>query len=208
MKYKIIPTIIANNQKEFNEILNKYSKYFKHFQLDIMDGKFVENRSNWPAIEKLDKRYTYEAHLMVDDPEEYIKNNYKNFDILIANFEKVKDPLKLIKFVKNKKKKIGFALNPETSIMFLIPYLKYLDRILLLTVYPGKYGAEFLPEILEKIKMLRMYYKKDIEVDGHMNPKYIKLCKKAGGNLFAVGNYLIKSDDIRKSSGELNYSLK
>lgn len=206
MKYKIIPTVIAKSQKEADSIINKLSKHFTHYQIDIMDGRFVKNKSNWFKL-KLNKKYTYEAHLMVNNPDEYIKNNYKNFDILIANFEKVKDPLKLIKFIKSNKKKIGFALNPETSLMFIMPYLKYLDRILLLTAQPGKYGAEFITFLLEKINMLRMDYKKDIEVDGHMNPETIKLCKKAGANLFAVGSYLNRSKDLEKAVTELNKSL-
>ncbi len=207
MKYKIIPTIIARRQKEIDIILNKLGKYFRHFQIDVMDGKFVENRSNFFNI-KLPEEYSYEAHLMVNNPEDYIKKNYKKFSVIIADYEKVKNPLELIKFVRSKNKKIGFALNPETSLMFVMPYLKYLDRILLLTAHPGRYGAQFIPEILGKIKMLRMDFKKDIEVDGHMNPDNIKLCKKYGANLFAVGSYLHDSHNIEISSKELKAAIK
>ncbi len=207
MKQQIIPTLISNNQKELDFLLDKYYKKFKLFQVDVMDGKFVNNKSNWFKF-KLNKKFKYEAHLMVNNPEEWIKKNYKQFDVLIPNFEKVINPLKLIKFVKSKKKKIGFALNPETSIMHLQPYLKQIDRVLILTVHPGQYGAEFLPETLEKIKMLRMDFKKDIEVDGHINPKNIILCNKAGANLFAVGSYLKDSKDLNKSVRELKGSLK
>ncbi len=206
MKYKIIPTIIANNQKELDSRINILNKYFKHFQLDIMDRKFVKNKSNWFNF-KLNKDFTYEAHLMVNNPEEWVYKNYKEFKILIVNFERLKDPLKLIKFAKSKKEEIGFALNPETSLMHIMPYLKYLDRVLLLTVHPGQYGAEFHSEVVEKIKMLRMDFKKDIEVDGHINPDTIKLCKKAGANLFAVGSYLQNSKGLNKTVNELNKSL-
>ena len=207
MKYQIIPTIISKNQEEINNIINKYKDNFKHFQLDIMDGKFVKNKSNWFNF-KLNKKYTYEAHLMINNPYEWIYKNYKQFNILIPNFEKVKYPEKLIKFVKSKKRKIGFALNPETSIMNIIPFLNDLDRVLLLSVHPGKNGSEFLPEVIEKISTLRMKYKKDIELDGHMDPKDIKLCKIAGANLFAVGSYLKNSNNIKKSKKELYKSLK
>ena len=206
MKYKIIPTLIAKNQEELDILINKYKDYFKYFQVDIMDGKFVKNKSNWFNFE-LPKNFTYEAHLMVNNPEKWIGKNYKQFDILIANFEKVKNPMKLIEFVKNKKKKLGFALNPETPINKVFPYLKYLDRVLILTAHPGKYGAEFLSEILYKIKLLRMNYKGNIEVDGHIDPKYIKLCKDKGSNLFAVGSYLKNSKNISKSKKELKKVL-
>ena len=207
MKYQIIPALIANNQKELDLLLNKYKKNFNYFQVDVMDGKFVKNKSNWFGF-KLPKGHKYEAHLMVNNPDEWIKQNYKQFDVIIANFEKLKNPIKLIKFVKSKKKKIGFALNPETSLMSIQPYLKYLDRVLILTVHPGKYGAEFLPKTLEKINMLRIIYKKDIEVDGHADPMTIKLCKNMGANLFAVGSYLKNSKDLGKAMIELRKALK
>ncbi len=196
MNYEIIPTIIANSQQEIEDLLKKYSVYFKYFQIDVMDGLFVTHKSNWFDF-KLPEKFKYEAHLMVNNPEEWIKANYSQFEVIIANFEKVKDPQKLINFVKSKGKKIGFALNPETSIMHIMPYLKEIDRVLILTVNPGSYGADFVEASLEKIKMLRMDYKGNIEVDGHINPQTIKLCKKAGANMFAIGSYLKNSWDLK-----------
>lgn len=206
MIYRIIPTLIAKNQKELSSLFSLYKKHSKWFQIDIMDGKFVRSKSNWFNF-KLPKNYKYEGHLMVNNPENWVYKNYKKVDVVIANFEKVKNPMKLIKFVKSKKKKIGFAINPETSIKKLEPYLKYLDRVLILAVHPGKYGAKFLPSTLKKIKALRKIYKKDIEIDGHEDLKHIKLCKKAGANLFSVGSCLKNSSDIGKTMKELKKIL-
>lgn len=207
MKYKIIPSIITNNQKDLDSLILKYKPYFKLIQLDIMDGKFVENKSCWFKF-KLKKGIKYEAHLMINNPTEWIKDNYKYFETLIPNFEKIKDPIKLINFVKSKKKKIGFAINPETKIELLVPYLKYLDQILVLAVHPGQHGADFLPENLNKIQNLRKIYKKNIEVDGHVNDKTIRICKKAGANLFAVGSYLKNSKNLRKDITILKKELQ
>ena len=206
MKYKIIPTIIAKNQNEFDEYFERIKNFTKFIQVDIMDGKFVDNKSNWFNL-KLNKKFKFEAHLMVDNPDEYIHKNYKNFDVLIPNIEKVKNAEKLINFVHNKKKKIGFAINPETSISYLLPYLDKLDRVLILTVNPGRYGAKFLNETLNKIGELRKFYKKDIEVDGHIDEKTILLCKKAGANLFAVGSYIKNSKNVKKAINKLKKSI-
>lgn len=207
MKYQIIPTIIAKDQKELDLQYNKIEKYIKIIQIDVMDGKFVKNKSNWFKL-KLNKKTKYEAHLMVDNPEEWIKENYKQFDVIIANFEKVKKPEELIKFVKSKKKKIGFAINPETKVNLLVPYLNKLDRILVLMVHPGQYGSSFVTSDLEKIRILRMYYQKDIEVDGHQDPEILRLCKKAGANLFAVGSYISKSENVKESIKELEKAIR
>lgn len=206
MNYKIIPTLIAKNQKELDSLIRKYKNYFNYFQVDIMDGKFVKNKSNWFNF-RLDKNFKYEAHLMANDPETWIKKNYNKFEVLIANFERLKEPFNVIKFLKNKNKKIGFAINPETTIEKIEPYLHYLDVVLILTVHPGKYGAEFLPKTLIKIKSLRKVYNKDIEVDGSINPETIRLCKKSGANLFAVGSYIKNSESIRRAIKELSKIL-
>ncbi len=145
---------------------------------------------------------------MVDNPDGWIYKNYKKADTVIANFEMVKNAAGLINFCKEKKKKIRFAINPETSINKLKPYLKYLDGVLILTVHPGKYGAKFLSKTLKKIRNLRKIYKNNIEVDGHQDPKNIRLCMKAGANLFAVGSYLKNADDVNKAMKELIKSLR
>ncbi len=207
MKCRIIPTLIAKNQKELDSLFNRYKKYSKYFQIDVMDGKFVENKSNWFNF-KLPKNYFYEAHLMIEDPDKWVYKNFNNVNVIIANFERVRNYIKLIKFCKNKKKKIMFAVNPETSVAKLKPYLKYLDGVLILAVHPGKYGAKFLPETIDKIKKLREIYKGDIEVDGHQDPKNIQSCRKAGANLFAVGSYLKNADDVGKAIKELKNVLK
>ena len=198
---KIIPTIIAKNQSEIDTLLKKY-KDFKYIQMDIMDGKFVENKSNWFKL-KLPKNKKFEAHLMINNPEQWIEKNYKQFEVLIPNFERIKNPDKLIKFVKNKDRKIGFAINPETKINKIKPYLKDLDRILILTVHPGRYGAKFLYSEIKKIKKLRKIYSKEIEVDGHINSETIKKCKKAGANLFSVGSSLKESKNLKEAIKEL-----
>ncbi len=203
----IIPSIIAKNQKELNDLLKRYNSYFNYFQLDIMDGKFVKNKS-FDFDFKLPKNKSFEAHLMVNAPEVWAEKNYKKVQTIILNFEKVKEPLKIIRFLKSKKKKVGFALNLETSLMYIMPYLKQVDKVLLLSVHPGQYGAKFLPQVIEKIEMLRMDFKGEIEVDGHMNPETIKKCKKAGASSFVVGSFLKESENLEEAIKDLKISLK
>ena len=97
MKNKIIPTIIAESQKDIDDLLNKYSKDFKHFQLDIMDSKFVKNKSNWFDF-KLNKKFSYEAHLMLDNPEKWIYENYKEFVDKTNDLIFCPEPLRVVFF--------------------------------------------------------------------------------------------------------------
>ena len=66
-----------------------------------------------------------------------------------------------------------------------------------MTVNPGFYGSPFLPEMLEKIKELRNLKPDiEIEVDGGVTDKTVKLVDKAGANLFVSGSYIVKSDNV------------
>ena len=126
MDYVFIPSIIAKNQAEYLERFNKISSCFEMVQLDIMDNKFVNNKSlmfDFPTL----KSKKYEAHLMINNPLLWAKKNYMKVDILIAHVESFKNKKEIISFlnfVKLKKKKVGLALNSKTSInsiKFFIP---------------------------------------------------------------------------------------
>lgn len=198
MNPEIIPAIIAHNQHELDRQLKTFKGLVKEVQLDIMDGIFVHQKSNWFNF-KLQKTFHYQAHLMVENPEQWTEKNYKPFQTIIANIERVKKPKDYIQFVKSKKRKIGFALNPETPLTKIEPYLDDLDLVLILTVHPGKYGSPFLPNVLSKVETLAKIFRNNIELDGGMNPKTIQQGKKAGATSFAVGSYLQKSKNKKRA---------
>ncbi len=197
----IIPSIIAKNQKELDERLSKV-KDFKVVQLDVMDGKFVKNKSLMFSL-KLSKKLKYEAHLMVKNPLSWIKKNIKKVDLVIVHYES--DHIgESVNYVKDKGKKIGIAINPRTKVKEIENYLFKLDQVLVMTVNPGKYGSKFLGKMLSKVKELgKLKSRLKIEVDGGMNPINVKKARKMGANKFVVGSYLQKSEDIKKTLKEL-----
>jgi len=173
-----------------------------------MDGKFVKNKSLMFNF-KLPKRgLNYEAHLMVKNPRNWIKNNHKKVDTIIFHIETCKNEngvKELIKLVKLKRKKFGIAINPRTKVEKIKAFLVSINMVLVMTVNPGKYGAKFLPYTLKKIKELRKLKPRlNIEVDGGINDKTISLAKKSGANSFVVGSYLQKSKDVKKAIEKLN----
>jgi len=202
MKNRIIPSLIAKNQKELDKRFDKVKVHSKIFQLDIMDGKFVKNKSLTFDF-KLPKGKKYESHLMVRNPEEWIKENWKKSDSIIFHIESLKSEIEvkeIIKLIKSKKKKVGIALNPKTKVKKIISYLNSVDMVLVLTVKPGKYGSKFLPNTLKKVKEIRKLKPKlDIEVDGGISEKTISQARKAGANAFVSGSYLQKSRDVNKA---------
>lgn len=197
MKKVIIPALIAKTQEELDDILSRIKDFASLLQLDIMDNRFVPNNSINFNFQVSRENYHFEAHLMIENPENWVEKHWEKVDTIIAHFEAVKNPEKLIKSVKSKKKKMAFAINPETDDDLIENYLHEIDQVLIMTVHPGFYGSKFLPETLDKIRRLRKLQPElDIEVDGGINPDTIEQVNEAGANMFVSGSYIVKADNI------------
>ncbi|MBU4221623.1 MAG: ribulose-phosphate 3-epimerase [Euryarchaeota archaeon] len=200
----IIPAIIARTQKELDEHLRNVEGYSELVQLDIMDGTFVPNNSLYFDFDVSGSNISFEAHLMITDPVGWIEKNWWKVDTIIVHFESCQNPEDIIRFVKNKGKKIGFAISPETAVHNVKPYLDDIDQLLIMTVNPGSYGGKFLPGTLSKISEARKLKPNlDIEVDGGVAPDTIKLINDAGANMFVSGSYILKSDGVKEAIDSL-----
>lgn len=172
-----------------------------YIHIDIMDGKFVSNKT-WTTSEV--KKFTsystlpLEVHLMVNNPSKYIEDYaLMNTSIIIFHYEAVKDINEMINKVKLYGLKVGIAINPETNINVLIPYLNMIDEVLIMSVHPGKSGQSFIEESLEKISVLKNIilegnYKTIISVDGGINNETGLLCKDAGADELVSASYIHK----------------
>src|SRR3989338_6887684 len=108
MKPKIIPTIFALNEEDFQHRFDKLIKISKELQIDFMDGKFVKSKSiNFSIIPNLRKfkKHRFEAHLMTLHPEKYISIlKKKGFKKIIFHFD-TDDNVKTIALIKKAKMK-------------------------------------------------------------------------------------------------------
>jgi ribulose-phosphate 3-epimerase len=174
-----------------------------------MDGKFVPNNSIDFDFKIPKTDCFFEAHLMINNPEEWVEKNYMKVDMVLVHFESSDNPASVINLVKSKGKRIGFVLNPETSVQKIEEYLDDIDQVLIMTVNPGFYGSQFLPETIVKIKKLReLRSNLDIEVDGGITDKTIHLAYDAGANMFVSGSYIVKSDDVQSAIRSLESKIK
>jgi len=204
MNQKILPSVMAKSQQQLDALFKKLNGVAKHLHLDIADGKFVPNRSlHFPF--RLSSKFKYNAHLMIKHPEKWIKKHGRKVDLCIVHFEAIKNPRKYIKSIK----KVAFAINPETKVSKIKPYLKDVDYVLIMTVHPGFYGARYLKSPLKKIKEIKKINPKiKIIVDGGMKPKTIKGASKAGADFFVSGSFVSKSEHPRKAMAELRNKLR
>ena len=186
-----------------------------YFHIDVMDGKFVPNKtmpfSEMKNIYKFtDKRL--DVHLMVEDVETYIKL-YSAIEpnMITFHLEAIKDKEKIhemIKLVKNNNCKVGIAIKPATEVKEIYEFLPYINTVLVMTVEPGKGGQALIPEILRKIRILKEYLNQHnldtyIEADGGINLDTIDEVKESGVDIAVVGNGILKTENYRTTVSKL-----
>lgn len=177
-----------------------------YLHIDIMDGKFVDNKT-WTISEitKITKNSTLplDVHLMVNNPSKYIEDYAMlNTNDIIFHYEAVKDVNSMIDEIKNYGLKVGIAINPDTDVEKIFPYLDKIDLVLVMSVYPGKSGQSFIEESLDKIRKLKQEIQEKnlktlISVDGGINDETGKLCKEAGVDILVSASYIHK--DIKNN---------
>lgn len=205
MKQIIFPSIMAKNQKELEEDFKKLRGAVEELHLDVVDGKFAPNHSlNFNL--QLSGKFFYTAHLMIKDPEEWIKKylKQKKIKMFIPQFEEVRNKKKYISWMKEQNQKIAFALKPETRVEEIASYLPDTSCVLILTVKPGFYGSPYLPKNLKKIQQIKSINSRiEVIVDGGMNPETIGEAAKAGADYFVSGSYTTKAEKPKESIRKL-----
>jgi len=208
METLIVPAVIAKQQSEIDRMLSRVKNKVNRIMVDVMDGEFVPNTSLMFDF-KLPAGFEYEAHLMMNEPLEWIKENEGKVDIAIIHVESLEDIKYAIEDAKRMGVRVYLAMRPQTGIDAVLPYLREVDGILEMTADPGTYCTEFLIDTLDKVKQLREVDKSiPIEVDGCMNPKNAKLAKEAGANLFVSGSHIFKSPNVDVALKELEDAIK
>lgn len=192
---EILPAVIALDQQGLDEMLAKVKDFADNIMLDLMDGKFVP-ASSLDFKMKLPPGPRYQFHVMAVDPIDRLMKSPAEVDTVVLHEESLDSITDAIQAAKKKGVKLFIALNPETGVDVVKPYLDELDGVLIMSVHPGQYGAKFLPEQLEKVKAIRAISKTiTIEVDGGMNDKSMGQAVAAGANQVASGSYIMKNSD-------------
>ena len=189
----IVSVSVLSSTIKPREIVKKLdSSNADYIHIDIMDGKFVENKT-W-TFEEVKKftdgsRLPLDVHLMVNNPKPYLeKYAMLNTRIITFHPEAVKNIDDLIETIKDYGLEVGLAINPETEPEVIFPYLNKISQVIVMGVHPGASGQSFIETTPDKISKLREEINKQglsthISVDGGINNETGLLCKEAPQDL-------------------------
>ena len=188
----------ANNYKEEVKKINKTSTDYLH--LDILDNTFAPNFSfNLSDFSSLKIDKPLDIHIMSTNLDYQVKEAIKlNPEYITIQFEATKDIDKYIKLIKSHNIKVGLAINPNTWLFKIKKYLNQVDLILVMGVYAGFGGQEFIPKTIKRLKKLNTFGRKYIlSLDGGVNEDVVKEVKDYV-DIVVVGSYVTATEDYEE----------
>jgi ribulose-phosphate 3-epimerase len=216
-KVVIAPSILGVPVNEVpNLVTELISKGADIIHFDVMDGKFVPNKSfsveDFNYIKShVSKDIIFDVHLMVCDVrnqiEEYLSHGA---DIVTFHYEAIdnEDIPSVLNMIHRVGKKAGISIKPDTDVKVLKPFLSSIDLVLIMSVEPGAGGQKFNEGMLTKVRVLDAYRKENnldyvIEIDGGINDVTSHLASEAGVDYLVAGSYIVKSNDRKNAIASL-----
>lgn len=212
MKTEVSISILSSDFSIIGETVRKLDACgadMIHF--DVMDGCFVEPITFGAQMLKSIRKITalpLDVHLMVEHPKTHIRSFVDaGADIITVHYEACKSIsesylTETLELIKSHGVKCGVVVNPDTAIEDIYSVLPICDFVMLMSVYPGYGGKQFIPEVLDKVRKVREYADKiskpelNIEIDGGISENNAEVVRAAGANVLVAGSSVFKSNDM------------
>jgi len=207
---RIAPSLLAADFSRLGDEIRKVEDAGADWlHLDVMDGHFVPNITLGPFIVEAVKRVArlpLDVHLMIEKPAKFARAFVDaGADILTFHVEATDEPLELLEAIEGMGVKAGMSLSPDTAVDAKEEAYRRADKILIMTVYPGFGGQEFITGMLSRISRMRNLIgpEKDLQIDGGVNYNTLALASRKGANNVVAGTFIFKSENVRSTISRL-----
>ena len=188
---RLVPAILTDRPETLETLVRQAETFTDFVQIDITDGKFVPSKTiTWQDIACITTRLSWEAHLMVERPENYLRG-FKQAGArkAVFHYETTATPEEVITLARKLGLEVGLAINPETPVSSTLALLDQVDSVLLLSVNPGFYGSKFIPEVLNKVAELRAARPEiEVGIDGGIKESNIPQVAQSGVDVIYAGS--------------------
>ena len=214
---KLAPSILSADFSRLGEEIKAVEEAgADYIHIDVMDGHFVPNITVGPLVVETAKAITrlpLDVHLMISDPDRYIKDFIQaGSDLLSVHVETCPHLQRTLTAIREQGAKSAVVLNPSTPLTALEYIVEDADMVLLMTVNPGFGGQNFIPTMLPKIQKVRHLIDEknlpiELEVDGGINLENINQVAQAGADILVAGSAVFKSADCRETIRSMKEQL-
>ena len=200
---KLSPSILSADFACLGNEVDRVAAEADLLHVDVMDGHFVPNLTIGPPVVQALRKHTdlfLDCHLMVDNPEVLLDDFADaGADRCIVHIE-LGDPRPLFAELRKRDVGVGLVLNPETPVDTVLPYLAEVDLLLVMSVHPGWGGQQFIPDVLDKVRVARQAIDErslpaEIEIDGGINVETAPLAAAAGVDILVAGSAIFGEPD-------------
>ena len=199
---KISYSLLASLDKEknlSNALFSISNTGIDMIHYDVSDNEYTLRLED---IKKLKKCtfLPFDIHVATNDPISQFKNISLDLTDRVTIHVECKYSINdIIKFKNKIGCQLGMALNIETPLEELIPYLDYIDYVLFMAVTPGVSGMSFSENILEKVSKFREnYVNYSITIDGGITDKTAYMVRKFNPDVLVSGSFILKDQNYGK----------
>ena len=206
---KISPSLLAADFSALRESVARVERGGADaLHLDVMDGMFVPNISFGAGVIAALRPHSklfFDVHLMIEEPNRYLTDFAKaGADLCTIHFESCRDPLLVLRKIRELGMKAGLSVKPRTPAEAIFPLLPYVDLALVMTVEPGFGGQALIPYTLSKIRRFRAEIDRlalpiDLEADGGIHLQNAPEVLRAGANVLVAGSAIFGAKDPEQS---------